>query len=90
MCMHAASSADPGVHVLLHMQLLEVKPEEKMPPLSEEEAAEWKAATKEYNKLKLYETRAWQLDLSTKLQLKKAALAALPGVWCRTAIQADM
>ena len=50
-----------------------------MPPLSEEDAAEWKAATKEYNRLKLYETRLWQLDLSTKLQLKKAALAALPG-----------
>ena len=80
-CMWARALTQAGL-VLLNKQLLEVKPEEKMPRLSEEDAAEWKAATKQYNKLKLYETRLWQLDLSTKLQLKKAALAALPGVLC--------
>ena len=50
-----------------------------MPRLSAEEDALWKEATREYNALKLQQHRAWQTDLSIKLQLKKAALAALPG-----------
>lgn len=50
-----------------------------MPKLSPEDAELWKAATKEYNRLKMMQHRAWQTDLSIKFQLKKAALAALPG-----------
>ena len=59
---------------------MESKPEDEMPPLSEEDSALWKAATREYNTLKLQQHRAWQAELSIKLQLKKAALAALPGM----------
>ncbi len=40
----------------------------------------WKEATKHYNKARLYEHRMWQTDISIKIQLKEAALAALPGV----------
>ena len=60
------------------MQILEPKPKDKMPELNEQDAALWKEATKRYNKLKLMEHRVWQLDLSTKIKLKNAALAALP------------
>ncbi|EIE19310.1 hypothetical protein COCSUDRAFT_58603 [Coccomyxa subellipsoidea C-169] len=49
-----------------------------MPKLSPEDAQLWKDATKEYNRLKMMQHRAWQTDLSVKLKLKKAALAALP------------
>jgi hypothetical protein len=67
------------MHAAAVSQILESKPEDEMPPLSEEDSALWKAATREYNALKLQQHRAWQTDLSIKLQLKKAALAALPG-----------
>ena len=50
-----------------------------MPKLSEEDETIWKEATKHYNKAKLYEHRMWQTDISIKIQLKEAALAALPG-----------
>ena len=53
--------------------------EDEMPKLSPEDEQLWKTATKEYNKLKMMQHRAWQTDLSVKLQLKNAALAALPG-----------
>ena len=43
--------------------------------LSAEEDALWKEATREYNALKMHQHRAWQTELSIKLQLKKAALA---------------
>ena len=62
------------------MQIMEPKPMEKMPKLSEEDEATWKAATKHYNKAKLYEHRLWQTDISIKIQLREAALAALPGI----------
>ena len=61
------------------MQILEELTEDEMPKLSSEDAKLWKDATKEYNRLKMMQHRAWQTDLSIKLQLKKAALAALPG-----------
>ena len=61
------------------MQIMEPKPVEQMPKMSEEDAAKWKEATKHYNKLKLYEHRMWQMDISAKIQLREAALAALPG-----------
>ncbi len=61
------------------MQILEEVTEDEMPKLSPEDAQLWKDATKEYNRLKMMQHRAWQTDLSIKLQLKKAALAALPG-----------
>ena len=60
-------------------QILEELTEDEMPKLSPEDAQLWKDATKEYNKLKMMQHRAWQTDLSVKLKLKKAALAALPG-----------
>lgn len=50
-----------------------------MPKLSKEDQQSWKEATKEYNRLKMMQHRAWQTDLSIKFKLKKAALAALPG-----------
>lgn len=53
--------------------------EDEMPKLTPEEDKLWKAATKEYNRLKMIEHRAWQTDLSIKFKLKQAALAALPG-----------
>jgi hypothetical protein len=59
--------------------VLEELPGDKMPKLSQEDEKLWKEATKEYNRLKMREHRAWQTDLSIKFQLKKAALAALPG-----------
>ena len=58
---------------------MEPKPMEQMPKMSEEDAAMWKEATLHYNKLKLYEHRMWQMDISAKIQLREAALAALPG-----------
>lgn len=61
------------------VQIMEPKPMEKMPKLSEEDEAAWKEATKHYNKAKLYEHRMWQTDISIKIQLREAALAALPG-----------
>ena len=61
------------------MQVLEPKPKEKMPKLSEEDDAMWKEATRHYNKAKLSEHRMWQTDISIKIQLREAALAALPG-----------
>ena len=61
------------------VQIMEPKPMEKMPKLSEEDEATWKEATKHYNKAKLYEHRMWQTDISIKIQLREAALAALPG-----------
>ena len=61
------------------MQILEPKSKEKMPKLSEEDEKMWKAATKQYNQLKLAEHRVWQTDLQVKIELKNAALAAMPG-----------
>ncbi|CAL8468293.1 g7833 [Coccomyxa elongata] len=60
------------------LKILEELTEDEMPKLSPEDAQLWKDATKEYNRLKMMQHRAWQTDLSIKLQLKKAALAALP------------
>ena len=73
-----------------HEQILESTPEAKMPRLSAEEDALWKAATREYNALKMQEHRAWQSELSIKLQLKQAALAALPGVPSGTGMHAAL
>ena len=47
--------------------------------MSAEDTAMWNEATKAYNKLKLAQHRVYMSDLSIKIQLKKAALAALPG-----------
>ena len=47
--------------------------------MSDEDTAVWTAATKAYNRLKLAQHRVYMSDLSIKIQLKKAALAALPG-----------
>ena len=47
--------------------------------MSDEDTATWNEATKAYNKLKLAQHRVYMSDLSIKIQLKKAALAALPG-----------
>ena len=47
--------------------------------MSAEDTAMWNEATKAYNKLKLAQHRVYMSDLSVKIQLKKAALAALPG-----------
>ena len=47
--------------------------------MSDEDTALWNEATKAYNKLKLAQHRVYMSDLSIKIQLKKAALAALPG-----------
>lgn len=47
--------------------------------MSDEDTAIWNKATKAYNKLKLAQHRVYMSDLSIKIQLKKAALAALPG-----------
>jgi len=52
-----------------------------MPALSDEDNAMWKEATKHYNRLKLYEHRLHQTDLTIKIQLRDAALAALPGAF---------
>ena len=68
------------------MQIMEPKPKEKMPKLSGEDEAMWKEATQHYNKAKLSEHRMWQTDISIKIQLREAALAALPG----TALNAQL
>jgi len=58
---------------------LEELTDNEMPKLSKEDQHMWKTATKEYNRLKMMQHRAWQTDLSIKFKLKMAALAALPG-----------
>lgn len=80
------SKAIPAAAAWL-MQILEPKPKEKMPKLSEEDEKMWKAATKQYNQLKLAEHRVWQTDLQVKIELKNAALAALPGALSLLAMQ---
>ncbi|CAK0780001.1 hypothetical protein CVIRNUC_004910 [Coccomyxa viridis] len=70
------SGPDPRITKLL--KILEPKPKEKMPEMSAEDTAMWNEATKAYNKLKLAQHRVYMSDLSIKIQLKKAALAALP------------
>jgi hypothetical protein len=60
--------------------------EKDIPNLSEEDAALMKEATKAYSRLKMAEHRAWQKDLSIKFQLKRAALAALPGTGITSSI----
>ncbi|CAL5221822.1 g4079 [Coccomyxa viridis] len=79
------SGPDPKSNRLL--KILEPKPIEKMPKLSEEDETIWKEATKHYNKAKLYEHRMWQTDISIKIQLKEAALAALPEALRREAVK---
>ncbi|PSC71383.1 hypothetical protein C2E20_5334 [Micractinium conductrix] len=46
--------------------------------LSPEDHADATRRAKEYSRLKMAAHRAWQADLSTKLNLKRAAIAALP------------
>mmetsp|Transcript_9814 Transcript_9814/g.24955 ORF Transcript_9814/g.24955 Transcript_9814/m.24955 type:complete len:180 (+) Transcript_9814:224-763(+) len=50
-------------------------PKLKMTP---EEKEEYKQRAKEYSRIKMAEERAWQKSLSVKLQLKLAAIEALP------------
>ena len=38
----------------------------------------WLRRAKEYSRRRMAEHRAWQRDLTTKLRLKEAAIAALP------------
>lgn len=46
--------------------------------LTPEQEAEYAQRAKEYSRRMMHEHRIWQADLSRKLQLKKAAIAALP------------
>ena len=60
------------------VQALKPMDYKKPPPLSPEEKEENARRAKEYSRLKMVEHRAWQKDLQTKLNLKMAAIAALP------------
>lgn len=46
--------------------------------MSAEDLAEAERRAKEYSRRKMREHKAWQRDLSTKIKLKDAAIAALP------------
>ncbi|KAK9839255.1 hypothetical protein WJX81_004504 [Elliptochloris bilobata] len=63
---------------MCRLQALKPMAFEEPPPMTPEEKAENAARAKEYSRLKMVEHRAWQTDLQTKLDLKMAAIAALP------------
>lgn len=55
------------------------------PPLSPELLAEAERRAKEYSRRKMQQHREWQADLTGKLKLKQAAIAALPEGFLRDA-----
>lgn len=59
-------------------------------PLSAEQQAEYTQRAKAYSRAKMAEERAWQRDLTRKIKLKDAALAALPPKLREAAAQPDM
>ncbi|GBF91402.1 hypothetical protein Rsub_04142 [Raphidocelis subcapitata] len=65
---------------LLQRVVALLAPQERPPPPSEapEAAAEARARAKAYSAAKMREHQAWRADLHGKLQLKRAALRALP------------
>lgn len=69
-----------------------VPPAAAQPPASrsEEQQQELVARAKQYSRLKMQEHMQWQADLKMKLQLKKAALRALPPELREAAMQEDL
>ncbi|GAB4821890.1 hypothetical protein N2152v2_008936 [Parachlorella kessleri] len=59
------------------LKALEPREEEEV-QMTPEDLAEAERRAKEYSRRKMAEHRAWQRDLTTKLRLKEAAIAALP------------
>jgi hypothetical protein len=57
--------------------------------LSAEELAEFEARAKAYSKKKMAQHRAWQKDITDKIRHKRAAVAALPEGYLRTAAEQE-
>lgn len=67
-----------------------VPQEHELPAESPEQQAEAQARAKAYSSMKMAEHKAWRADLHTKLQLKAAALKALPPALREHALKEDL
>jgi hypothetical protein len=57
--------------------------------LTAEQLEEYEARAKEYSKMKMAQHRAWQKDITDKIRHKRAAVAALPEGYLRTAAEQE-